>query len=163
MREEIRRMFCEYPVREKELRILKFRITNFKGVDADEVIKSMCFSVPQEEKVQTSGPSDKTASTAINYRKVADRLEDELFDGLLDQYRKKKEEMEFFCFGVGSLSGKLPEVIHDMVMEGMEWHELAEKYGVSHSMIGKYRKKALEELEAIYSIREHMETAFMLS
>ena len=50
-----------------------------------------------------------------------------------------------------------------MVIEGMEWQELSEKYDVSHSMIGKYRKKALEELETIYSIREHSDTAFMLS
>lgn len=163
MREEIRKMFCEYSIREKELQVLKFRITNFKGVDADEVIETMCFSNPQEERVQTSGPSDKTASAAINYRKVADRLENELFDGLLDQYRKKKEEMEFFHFGVDSLSGGLPDVIRDMVIEGMEWQELSEKYGVSHSMIGKYRKKALEELEVIYSIREHTETSFILS
>ncbi len=163
MKEEIRRMFCEYQIREKELKILKFRITNFKGIETDDVIKSMCFSGHEGEKVQTSGPSDRTASTAINYRKVADRLDDELFDGLLEEYQKKKEEMDFFRFGISCLSGKLPEIITDMVIEGMEWQELSEKYDVSHSMIGKYRKKALDELETIYSIREHSDTAFMLS
>ena len=113
--------------------------------------------------MQTSGPSDRTASAALNYRKVADKLDDDLFDGLLEEYQKKKEEMDFFRFGISCLSGKLPEIITDMVVEGMEWQELSEKYDVSHSMIGKYRKKALDELETIYSIREHSDTAFMLS
>ena len=112
--------------------------------------------------MQTSGPSDKTASTAINYRKVTDRLEDELFDGLLDQYRKKKAELDFFHFGIDRLSGKLPEVIYDMVVEGMDWQSLAEKYGVSHTMIGKYRRKALQEMDVIYSIREKTEAEVML-
>lgn len=163
MREEIRRMFCEYPIRKEELAILKFRITNFKGIDADEIIESMCFANPQGERVQTSGPLDRTASVAIKYRKVADRMEDELFDGLLEQYKKQKEEMEFFHFGVDRLSGKLPQVIRDMVFEEMEWQKLEEKYRVSHTMIGKYRKRALQELEVIYAIRERSETAVMLS
>ena len=41
--------------------------------------------------MQTSGPSDRTASAALNYRKVADKLDDDLFDGLLEEYQKKKE------------------------------------------------------------------------
>ena len=82
MREEIRRMFSEYQTREKELKILKFRITNFKGIEPDDVIKSMCLSGHEGEKVQTSGPSDRTASAALNYRRVADKLDDDLFDGL---------------------------------------------------------------------------------
>lgn len=163
MREEIRRMFCEYPIRKEEQAVLKFRITNFKGIDADEIIESMCLANPQGERVQTSGPSDRTASVAIKYRKVADRMEDELFDGLLEQYKKQKEEMEFFHFGVDRLSGKLPQIIRDMVFEEMEWQRLEEKYGVSHTMIGKYRKRALQELEVIYAIRERSETAVLLS
>lgn len=155
-------MFKNYAVMKKEVAVLKFRISNFRGIDADEIITSMCLSTPQEEKVQTSGPSDKTASTAINYRKVTDRLEDELFDGLLDQYRKKKAELDFFHFGIGRLSGKLPEVIYDMVVEGMDWQSLSEKYGVSHTMIGKYRRKALQEMDVIYSIREKTEAEVML-
>ena len=70
MREEIRRMFSEYQTREKELKILKFRITNFKGIEPDDVIKSMCLSGHEGEKVQTSGPSDRTASAALNYRRM---------------------------------------------------------------------------------------------
>ena len=163
MREEIRRMFSEYQTREKELKILKFRITNFKGIEPDDVIKSMCLAKPEGEKVQEGETSDRTASVALNYRKTADRLEDEMFDGLLEQYRRKKAEIEFFHYCVSRLSGKLPEVITDMVVEGMDWQELSEKYGVSHTMIGKYRRKALKEMDVFYEIREKNDLEVMLS
>ncbi len=143
--------------------LLKFRITNFRGIDADEVIKSMCLAKPEGEKVQEGGTSDRTASVALNYRRTADRLEDEMFDGLLEQYRRKKAEIEFFHYCVSRLSGKLPEVITDMVVEGMDWQELSEKYGVSHTMIGKYRRKALKEMDVFYEIREKNDLEVMLS
>jgi len=115
------------------------------------------------EKVQEGETSDRTASVALNYRRTADRLEDEMFDGLLEQYRRKKAEIEFFHYCVSRLSGKLPEVITDMVVEGMDWQELSEKYGVSHTMIGKYRRKALKEMDVFYEIREKNDLEVMLS
>lgn len=45
------------------------------------------------------------------------------------------------------LSGKQSQVLKDMVLGQMSWQELMSKYNVSHAMIGKYRKKAIEELE----------------
>ena len=50
-----------------------------------------------------------------------------------------------------------------MVVEGMEWQELSEKYGVSHTMIGKYRRKALKEMEVFYEIREKNDLEVLLS
>jgi len=79
-------MFRSYAAKKQEVDLLKFRITNFRGIDADEVIKSMCLAKPEGEKVQEGETSDRTASVALNYRKTADRLEDEMFDGLLEQY-----------------------------------------------------------------------------
>ena len=75
-------MFRSYTAKKQEVDLLKFRITNFRGIDADEVIKSMCLAKPEGEKVQEGETSDRTASVALNYRKTADRLEDEMFDGL---------------------------------------------------------------------------------
>ena len=48
------------------------------------------------------------------------------------------------------LSGRLPEVIRDMVVNGMQWKEAAAKYAVSEAMLTKYRRKALSELAALY-------------
>ena len=45
-------MFRSYTAKKQEVDLLKFRITNFRGIDADEVIKSMCLAKPEGEKVQ---------------------------------------------------------------------------------------------------------------
>lgn len=61
------------------------------------------------------------------------------------------------------MSGRLPQVVFDMVIMEMPWKELTDKYQVSEAMLTKYRKKALTELEDIYHLREkHMEQ-FLLS
>ena len=54
-------MFRSYTAKKQEVDLLKFRITNFRGIDADEVIKSMCLAKPEGEKVQEGGTSDRTA------------------------------------------------------------------------------------------------------
>ena len=71
--------------------------------------------------------------------------------------------MEFFEFAIGQLSGKLPDIIRDMVIGRMTWRELSGKYDVSETMIAKYRKKAISELKAVYQLREQTAGQYFLS
>ena len=73
----------------------------------------------------------------MKYRQVKERLDDDWFEYLLGRYQAVKEELEFFEYAVGQLSGRLPEVVRDMVMEDMTWRALSEKYSVSEAMIGE--------------------------
>ena len=95
-------------------------------------------------------------------QQVKERLDDDWFEYLLGRYQAVKEELEFFEYAVGQLSGRLPEVVRDMVMEDMTWREMAEKYNVSETMIAKYRKKALAEMKELYLIREKTAGRFLL-
>lgn len=64
---------------------------------------------------------------------------------------------------MNQLSGRLPQVVYDMVVMELPWKELAGKYQVSEAMLAKYRKKALCEMDDIYQLRDsHMEQ-FLLS
>lgn len=112
--------------------------------------------------MQGGGTSDKTGNAAVKYRQVKERLDDDWFDYLLGRYQAVKEELEFFEYAVGQLSGRLPEVVRDMVMEDMTWREMAEKYNVSETMIAKYRKKALAEMKELYRIREKTAGRYLL-
>ena len=127
------------------------------------MIESLCFSNPQEERVQNSSISDKTGKTALIYRQVKERMDDEWFEFLLERYQSLKEQTDFFEYAVGQLSGRLSEVIRDMAMEKMTWKELAYKYDVSETMIAKYRRKAISELTAIYQLREQTAGEYFLS
>lgn len=160
---DVEKLFKEYDKWKKDMKFLEFELSRFQGVPYDDVIESLCFFNPQEERVQNSSISDKTGKTALIYRQVKERMDDEWFEFLLERYQSLKEQTDFFEYAVEQLSGRLPEVIWDMIMEKMSWQELMIKYRVSHAMIGKYRKKALEELQMIYTLRNQHSDNYMLS
>jgi len=144
------RMIKEYLKMKRELSVLEFQLSRCDGIDYDTVISSLTFSKPEGERVQTSGVSDGTARAALAYRKVADRMSDEWFAYLAEQYGQIKEELDFFEHAVRGFSGKLPEIMWDMVVERSTWEELMMKYHISHTMVAKYRKKAIKELDWSY-------------
>lgn len=160
---DVEKLFKEYGNWRRDLGILEFELSRFQGVPYDDVIESLCFSNPQGDRVQTSGVSDKTGKAAIIYRQVKNRMDDDWFDYLLERHKTIKEEKEFFEYALRQLSGKLPEMIWDMVAEQMSWQELTVKYNVSHAMVGKYRKKAVDELQVIYSMRNQHSEMYMLN
>lgn len=159
---DVEKLFKEYGNWRRDLGILEFELSRFQGVPYDDVIESLCFSNPQGDRVQTSGVSDKTGKAAIIYRQVKNRMDDDWFDYLLERHKSIKEEKEFFEYALRQLTGKLPEMIWDMVAEQMSWQELMVKYNVSHAMVGKYRKKAVDELQVIYSMRNQHSEMYML-
>lgn len=160
---DVEKLFKEYDKWKKDMKFLEFELSCFQGVPYDDVIENLCFSNPQEERVQNSGISDKTGKTALIYRQVKERMDDEWFEFLLERYQSLKEQTDFFEYAVEQLSGRLPEVIRDMVMEKMTWRELAYKYDVSETMIAKYRKKAISELTVVYQLREQTAGEYYLS
>lgn len=160
---DVERLFKEYDKWKKDMKFLEFELSRFQGVPYEDVIESLCFSNPQEERVQNSRISDKTGKTALIYRQVKEQMDDEWFEFLLERYKSLKEQTDFFEYAVEQLSGRLSEVIRDMVMEKMTWRELAYKYDVSETMIAKYRKKAISELTAVYQLREQTAGEYYLS
>jgi len=50
----------------------------------------------------------------------------------------------------------------DLLDEDVTWDAMMEKYHVSHSMIAKYRKKAIKELNIQYELRDRQVEAFVL-
>ena len=57
---------------------------------------------------------------------------------------------------------KLPEIVWDMAVERFTWEELMMKYHISHTMVAKYRKKAIKELDALYEERDRQTESFIL-
>lgn len=156
---DVEKLFKEYHNWIRDIGFFEFELSRFEGVPYEDVIGSLCFSRPGGDKVQTSGISDKTGKAAIIYRQVKERLDDERFDYLIKQYQFIRDEIDFFEYAIGQLSGKLPDIIRDMVIGQMTWRELSGKYDVSETMIAKYRKKAI----AVYQLREQTERQYFLS
>ena len=157
------RMFKEYKNLKKEQGILLFQLEQFSGIEESDVIDSLMFGHDDDnDKVQTSNRSDKTASVAINYKSVMDRENDEWFEFLWNRYQAVVEELKFFEHSVASLDGILPELVMDLVRGELTWETMEQKYNVSHAMIGKYRKAAMKELDFLYELRDKQTEDFIL-
>lgn len=157
-------MMKEYRQMKMELQVTEMQLSRFTGVSENDIISSMVFSHPDnEERVQTSTLSDKTAKVAMNYRKVMERENDEWYDFLLKRYRKLSEEISFFEESVRRLPGCLPEIIMDLLGEDATWDEVAVRHHISRRTVGNYRKQAIKELDAMYAVRESCVADYMLS
>lgn len=162
MSERIELLMKTYPDKRLELKVMEIQFRNFAGISENEVIDSMMFTQPEGERVQTSGVSDKTASIALSYREKRDRINREWYEYLFHRYEELKEELEFFEKAIGQLSGNLSSFVFDLVIEGMTWEALASKYSINRRTVGKYRKKAIVELEKIYKDCESCMADYML-
>ena len=142
---------------------LENQIGNFKGITEEEMIDSLYFAQPDGDRVQTSGISDKTARIAISYREKMDRINKEWQAHLEKKHSVLLEELVFFESAVFALSGILPDLISDMVVKGLTWDDLADKYHISRTMVAKNRKRAIRELEILYAIHDEEMAEYILS
>lgn len=152
----------KYQELKKEQAVLKFQLSRFKGITEDDIIESMTFSHADGERVQTSGVSDKTGKIAVNYKKIADRENDEWFSYLTSRLEYVNTEIEFFEFTVKGLPNGIGEIIWDMIVEGISWTVLEGKYHISHSTLARYRRSALKELDVVYDMRDKQTELYML-
>lgn len=162
MSKRVEAILKSYPEMVQKRNCLAYQIAHFKGLSAEEVIESMYTPRQDGERVQTSTISDKTAQIAMVYQERRERMNREWYEYLEAQLKALNDELLFFEAALDSLSGRLPCIMRDMVIDHLTWNELAQKYYVSQRMIGKYRKKAIAELESLYADRETKDIAFLL-
>lgn len=153
----------EYQQMVMERICLENQIKNFKGITENEMIDSLYFPQPDGDRVKTSGISDKTARIAISYREKMDRINKEWQAHLEKKHSVLLEELVFFESAVFSLSGILPDLISDMVVKGLTWDDLADKYHISRTMVAKNRKRAIRELGILYAIHDEEMAEYILS
>lgn len=163
MSERIETLIRDYPKNKMELKCLENQLRNFRGISETEMIDSMQFSHPEGERVQTSGVSDKTARIAVNYRERMERINREWYEHLEQQYFSLSEEITFLESAVKSLPGKMGEIMQDLIFNQTSWDDLAEKHYMSRRSVGRYRQKAIEELETLYEKYEAESVRYMLS
>ncbi|WP_243101083.1 MULTISPECIES: hypothetical protein [Clostridia] len=155
-------MMKEYKNMKKELTVTEFQLRQFQGVSEQDMIDSMLYSHQEGERVQTSTLSDKTANIAVKYKAAMERENDEWYGFLFHRYMFLKEELDFFEHAVNGLDERHRSIITDLLDEDMTWDIMMERYHVSHTMIAKYRKAALKELDKQYELRNRQVEAFVL-
>ena len=92
-----------------------------------------------------------------------ERINAEWYEHLEIEYYDLAEEVRFFESALKSLPDELSDVMTDMIIYRYTWDSLCSIYHVSRTMIAKYRRKAIRELEEMYCQREREMVAYMLS
>lgn len=157
-------MIMTYPAMKKELEVLAFEIEQFKGIDEDDMIEAMVFRQHHDlDRVQTSGTSDRTFSTAINYKKAVDRENKERLKFLMDRYWYVREELEFFERCVLLLPEELKNLMTGFLFEGKTWDAMEAEMHISRRTVGNYRNRAVRALNESYRMRDDTECAYMCS
>ena len=159
----VEKLLKAYPEMIQKRDCLAYQLAHFKGVSAEDVIASMMTPRIDGERVKSSNLSDKTAQIALEYREKQARMNREWYAYLEKQLQCVNDEIVFLEAAIDSLPGRLASIMRDMVVNRITWNALAEKYYVSQRMIGKYRRKALHELERMYDEHDSQEAAFTLS
>ena len=159
----VEKIMRDYRLMVRERICLENQIRNFQGITEEEMIDSLHFSQSDEERVQASCVSDKTARIAVSYREKMNKINKEWQAHLEKKLIVITEEMDFFESAVFSLSGNLPEFVSDMVIKGLTWDDLAVKYHISRTMVAKNRKRAIRELETLYAIHDREMAEYILS
>lgn len=154
MSKRVERMIKEYPSMVMERDCLRHQLANFQGVTEEEVIDAMIFSSPEGERVQTSNITDKTASIATAYRDRVRRINRDWIDHLIVKLLALEEEIDFFHSALRSLPPELAPLMWDLSVERLTWDTVEAKHHVCRATIGKYRKKAICELDALYAVHD---------
>ena len=154
-------MIKNYDKYKEELSILDFRIKNFKGISENDIIESMLFEYHESEGSHTNAISDKTAKVALNFRKEMDKINSDMLKYYLERYYELKRELDFFDFAIKKIENSA--IMIELFLCNSAWIDVENKFAISHSLLGKYRKKAIKDLDAIYKVREKYETEYMLT
>lgn len=158
------KMFDNYSKLKKERDMLSYQISHFAGITRDDVIEALTFATPEsEDRVQTSGTSDKTAKIAMNYEKIMDRENDDYYEFMVGQFKKLDGEINFFEDAIRQMGDPRTSVIFEMLDGALTWDQIADSYHVSRSTLRNYRHAAIKEVEKQYELREEMELQFLMS
>lgn len=151
-KERVEHLLKDYHEIKRSLGLLAFKIDNYStfSIGPNKTIEELTYTSPDGERVTTCSVSDKTARIALNYRNVACNHNAEILLELKRQYESQKYELDLLEYCISLLQKGLSELITDMVIDGMEYMQLGEKYNLSKSSVGRCRKKAVSEITKMF-------------
>ena len=162
MSERVERIIKDYPGMVMERDCLRHQLANFQGVTEEEIIDSMTFSSPEGERVQTSNITDKTASIATTFRDRVRRINQDWIDHLCTKLLALEDEIDFFHSALRANSPELAPLMWDLAVERLTWDAVEAKHHVCRATIGKYRKKAICELDSLYATHDREMAEYIL-
>lgn len=134
----------------REIEMLKPLLNQDIYESMEETIEGMVFKTSQEEKVQSTKVSDKTASIALTYRQENER-----------ENLKEKRDLEKVIKGnerellqleqvIETLSSQYNKVIKGIYIKRQSRKQLCSQLFISENTLNRYRKKGVEEMVRVF-------------
>ena len=93
--------------------------------------------------------------TGINFKPTVSLLKNrDWIDHLTVKLLFLEEEIDFFHSALRSLPPELAPLMWDLTVERLTWDAVEAKHHVCRATVGKYRKKAICELDALYAVHD---------
>lgn len=143
-------LLTNYRTMKRTFDLLTFRINYFSGLSEDHVIEELTFTTPEDERVSTSGVSDKTSRIAFNYETISYEQGKEILESLISRQRKLKNELSLVDYCLTLLDQELSDIAIDLFVNGMDWDSLCNKYHISRPTLGRYRQKIVQEISKMF-------------
>lgn len=163
MREHVEKMIADYPKMLGLRAALKNQIERYRPVSTEDVIESMTFSQPSDDRVQTSTISDKTCRIALLYRDRVNQLNEEMIGTWVKEYSYLDEEIGFLESSIRKLPDNLQDVMSLLVLDGDTWDEVEGCLRMNRKAIASCRREALGLLTVEYQKRASQIEAVILS
>ncbi|MGT2867076.1 helix-turn-helix domain-containing protein [Streptococcus fryi] len=161
---EAERLFMNYEMMQKEVKLLRHQLENFVGITEDEMIDTMVFGGQSDEpRVTMTKRHDRTETIALSFREKTVAANRELYQFLSDRYLKLTQDLAFFETAIKQLPEDLSTFVVDLVVKGESWDNLMVKYHISRSSITRWKKRAIKELDVIYQLKEQQLVDYLLS
>ncbi|HEM5225197.1 TPA: hypothetical protein U1355_000831 [Streptococcus suis] len=161
---EAERLFMNYEMMQKEVRLLRHQLETFVGITEEEMIDTMVFGGQRDEpRVSMTKRHDRTETIALSFREKTAAANRELYQFLSDRYLKLIQDLAFFETAIKQLPEELSTFVVDLVIEGESWDNLMVKYHISRSSITRWKKRAIKELDAIYQLKQQQLADYLLS
>ncbi len=157
-------MFAKYRELIEERSLTTYQLAHFQGVKEDDLIEAMSLAhADNEDAVQTSNTSDKTARIALCIKDISNRENDEWYRFLVQRYKELDDEISFFEHCLKRLGDKKYNIVMEILKGELTYEQIAEANGVARTTVCNYRKAAIDEIDKQYNLKESQEIAFMLS
>ena len=143
-KEHVEKMLKAYQHNKRIMSQIESEFERFKPITEDETIDFLNFSRPDGERVQNTNISQKVASIAGSYKKVTNNLNREVFRSLMAEYQAALTEVTFVEYAIRMLPDSERAIMNLIVLENATWTEVCAKCHLSNSMVGNYRKRAVD-------------------
>lgn len=160
---EAERLFSNYQVMQKEVRLLRSQLEHFVGITEAEMIDSMVFGGQLDmPRVTKTKRHDGAETIALSFREKTVAANRDLYQFLSERYLHLVQELAFFEMAVKQLPEELAQFVVALVVEEKSWEDVAELCHISRSSISYWKKKAIKELTMIYQLKQQQLADYLL-